>query len=252
YSVYHVTFMRYLVHIVILLPFIINNISIVRSQKIWLQILRATALCFATLANFYAIQYISLTQSATVFFTIPFIVALLAIPILNERIGARRWIAIIIGFIGVTFATKPEMGSFEIAHLAIFFAALALAIYQIITRVVAGVDSDLTGIFYAGIGGLVILTPFQLTYFEMPFETWHWILFIICGLGGLSGHYVLFSAHRFAPAPVLAPCVYVQIIYMALFEYLVFANVPAFNTLLGALLVIASGLFIWLRERAKA
>ncbi|MEM7072509.1 MAG: DMT family transporter [Pseudomonadota bacterium] len=249
YPVAQVTFMRYLIHVLLIVPFLVAAPSLMRAQRPALQGLRALLLCTATLCNFYAIQSIQLSKSAAIFFSIPLLVALLAIPILSEKIGPRRWGAILFGFVGILVITRPDSSAFGLAELAIMVSALALAGYQITTRMVAGEDHDLTGLFFAGIGGALVLLPVQPSIFIWPVVDWHWLLFGLCGFAGTGGHMVLLIAHRMAPAPILAPAAYQQLLYMILFDYFVFHDIPDQNVGLGAMIVLASSLYLWLRER---
>jgi drug/metabolite transporter (DMT)-like permease len=222
-----------------------------RSRKIWHQLLRSTFLLGSTAFNFVALQYLQLDQTATIFFLAPFVVAALAGPLLNEWVGWRRLIAICVGFSGVLFVTRPGFGGVHWAISLSFLSTLSYALYSLLTRYLARYDNIRTTLLYTPIAGGVFVAPFAISVWQTPQNTSEWLLLLGTGLLGGFSHWLLIMAHERAPAPVLAPFGYFNIVSMISLGYLVFGDVPSWWTLAGAGIIILSGLYLLIRERQK-
>ena len=244
-------FIRYLGHFVMVLAIYWpqSGSGLVRSHNLPLTLWRAIFLMLSTACNFAALQYLPLTLTISIFFAAPLIICALSIPILGERVGWRRWAAICVGFIGILIVVRPGVGD---VHWAVIFSLMAVccaSVYMVLTRKMAGVDATETQQFYAaGVATLCIL-PFALADWSWPVAMADWLAFGLIGFFGWAGHQCLTIAHRYAPASTLAPFVYVQIIFMTLSSWWIFGNTPDIWVLIGASVVMASGLYIWLRER---
>jgi drug/metabolite transporter (DMT)-like permease len=206
----------------------------------------------STIFNFLAITFLPLTVTASISFTMPLILCALSIPLLGETVGWRRWLAICVGFLGVLVIVQPGTAAFHPAVFLSLTGAVFTALYMLLTRKLAGVDSTTTQQFYASFVATVCLVPFALGGFIWPSSVVGWIVFVLIGAAALIGHQVLTTAHRFAPASVLAPFGYVQIIFMTTSSWLIFNQPPSIWIFVGAPIVIGSGLYIWLRERQLA
>ena len=227
----------------------VKNPGVMRTGRPWLQLGRSTLLVVSTTLNFIALRYLQLDQTMTIMFCTPFLVALLGGPLLGEWIGWRRWIAIIVGFCGVLLVARPGAGGIHPAALMILASALCYAFYSISTRVLSRTDSDQTTNFYSNLVGAAAVTlvvPFVWTPQSNPK-----VIALMCAMGLFSGfgHYLLIRAHRLAPAAVLAPFIYSEIVWMIALGFLVFGDVPNHWTLGGVAVVIASGLYLLYRER---
>jgi len=247
-----VAFLRYFVHFVwvILIYFPKNGMAIARSRIPRLQILRAALLFSATAFNFTALKYLPLTTTVAIFFASPMLVCLLSIPILKEKVGLKRFTAIVVGFIGVLVIVAPWDDQFDYHVFLAVGALFGASGYFIMSRVIAGKDSNSVAQFYcAGVPTLLLL-PVVLSIWEWPDTQLDWGLLVLIGSLGMFGHSLLTIAHRFAEASVLAPVVYSQIIYVTLFSWLIFDTVPSPSTAIGVAIVVASGVYIWSRERA--
>ena len=218
--------------------------SLWRSRAPRLQLLRATMLGTMTCLNFIALRYLQLAETAAIFFISPILVALLAWWMLDERLDRGRWIAIVVGFAGVLLVLRPTGDGFHPAMLLSLTVSLMAAVFALLTRKLAAVDRAATTHFLSGLGATVALAPLAWLTWEPPAEPMQWAVLVLMGLAGGFGHYLLASAHRYAPASTLSPFNYTQIIWMIAVGYLVFGDVPSGAVVAGAAIVIASGLYL--------
>jgi drug/metabolite transporter (DMT)-like permease len=224
--------------------------DLLATRRPWLEIARGLALMASTITNFIAILFLPLTVTGSISFTMPLILCALSIPLLGETVGWRRWLAIAVGFVGVLIIVQPGTAAFHPAVFLSLLTALFSALYMLLTRKLAGVDAVTTQQFYSGLVATVCLVPWVVAGgWVWPNDVPGWFCFAMIGAAALIGHQVITTAHRFAPASVLAPFGYLQIIYMTASSWLIFNQPPTVWIYLGAPLVIASGLYIWLRER---
>lgn len=244
-------FMRYVGHLLIVSALIlpVQGVAALETASPKLEIVRGLCLVGSTLLNFTAVYYLPLTLTATIFFMIPIFICALSVPLLGEKVGVRRWTAIAVGFCGILIVTRPWSGDFHWAMLLALAAALLASFYTVLTRRLAGVDSTNTQQLYASLIAVLVLIPVAFWYWELPGQGWLWVLFLITGFWGWLGHQFLTTAHRYAPAAVLAPFVYVQLVYMTASSWLVFNQPPSIWIGIGAPIVVASGIYIWWRER---
>jgi drug/metabolite transporter (DMT)-like permease len=225
-----------------------GGIGSLRSRNLPLQVVRGGLLMAATLCNFVALQYLQLAQTSSIMFSSPLWVCALSVPLLGERVGPRRWLAVTVGFIGVLIIVRPGLAGFHWAMLLSIAAALMTALYLITTRKAAGYDPAETSLFYASLVGAVASAPFLPGHWILP-DGWGFAVMLLCGLSGGVGHHMVIEAHRLAPAPTLAPFLYTQIVWMTLIGFLVFGDLPDRWTIAGAAVVVASGLYLLYRER---
>ena len=223
--------------------------NVFRTRRFWLQNGRALTLLVSTVVNFYALQYLQLAETVSISFAMPLVVALLAGPLLNEWVGPRRLMAIFAGFLGVLVVTRPGSSAFHPAMLLSLFGTLCYAVYGISTRVLASFDSSRTTLTYSSLLGAVGMTLALPWFWVWPHDAFLWMLMGLTGLFGAVGHWLLIVAHRHAPASILAPFIYTELVWMVLLGYLVFGDVPGGWTLAGGLIVVGSGLYLWYRER---
>ncbi|HKX37174.1 MAG TPA: DMT family transporter, partial [Burkholderiales bacterium] len=201
--------------------------------------------------NFWALQYLQLAVTSSIYFVVPIIIALLAAPLLGEKLDAGRWAAILAGFAGVLLIVRPGSGEFHPAILLSVGNAFLVAAFNLMTRRLAAYDSPETIQYLPAVGAALLLAPFALAAWQAPHSPLEWAVACLLGVCGAVGHYLLALAHRYAPASVLAPFLYQQVIYMALFGYLVFGDVPSLSVWLGSAIVVASGLYLFARERRR-
>jgi len=246
-----VVWLRFLTHALLasalLLP--LRGRALVRTRHLRWHVLRGLMFCCMTGMNFWALQFLQLTITASIFFTVPILVALMSAPLLGEKLDARRWAAILVGFAGVLVIVRPGSAAFHPAMLLSMVNAVIYAAFNLMTRKLAAYDSPETIQFLPAVVASVVLAPFALAAWQSPQGWLEWTLLCLMGVFGGTGHYLLAVAHRYAPASTLAPFLYQQILYMALFGYLVFGSVPDAAVWAGAAIVIASGLYLFTRER---
>jgi drug/metabolite transporter (DMT)-like permease len=210
--------------------------------------LRGSLLVLATVFNFIALNYLPLSVTSTIMNASPILVTILAIPLLGERVGPWRWAAVILGFIGVLIVIRPFGQSFHWATLLILANATGLALFSILTRQMAGRVTPQAMQIYMGALGTFVLLPFVIWFWTLPQDVPQWIALLSVGLLAWAGHEKFSRAHLHAEAGVLSPFGYVFILYMTLGGYLVFNSIPDAPTLVGAAIIVASGLLIWWRE----
>lgn len=211
-------------------------------------ILRGSLLVISTMCNFIALKYLSLTVTSAIMFSSPILVCALSWPLLGERVGPYRWIAVAFGFAGVLVVIRPFGADLNAAAFLMVAAALGLALYSIMTRKLAADVAPLTMQFVLGLTGTLVLAPFAWAFWVPPGGLGHLALMLSLGCFAWFGHELLIRAHQVAEANYLMPYSYSYLIYMSAFGYLLFGDLPDGWTILGALMISVSGLVIWWRE----
>jgi drug/metabolite transporter (DMT)-like permease len=223
--------------------------DLLRSASPKLQIVRSLLLVASTVLNFLALRWLQLDEALSIIFTFPFIVAIASGPMLGEWLGWRRWCAICFGFGGVLLITRPGFGGMHPAALLSLAATVCYGLYAVITRIVSRVDSNQTSLFYANCIGALVMLPVIPFVWQAPANWVIALMLVAIGVFGSAGHFCLIAGHRLAPAAVLSPFVYTQLIWVVILGYLVFDHVPNHWTMAGAAMVVGSGLYLLYRER---
>lgn len=246
-----VVFIRYAVHFVLVLgaALLHGETRVWRMNHPWLTLFRASMLGGSTLLNFTALQYLPLTLIVSIYFTVPLVATALAALFLGEQVGVRRWSAIGVGLIGVLVITQPWGERFHWAMLLCLIVVATTAVYILLTRRLAGEETADTMQFWAAALPVVLLAPFAAMQWSLPSTPVDWFFLGLIGVVGWAGHQCWAMAYRYAETSALAPFQYVHIVYMALASWLIFHEPPTLETMLGGAIVIASGLYVWLRER---
>lgn len=251
YDPVQIAWMRYASHVVIAI-LIVNPLTMPgnwRSKRPVLQFFRSVLLACTTTLNFMALQHLRLDETMSIIFITPLLVAFLAGPLLGEWVGPRRLIAICVGLLGVLLVTRPGFGEWKVAYLYALCNAVCYAFYNILTRMVGASDSPWTSFFYMPIFGMVLLGPMLPPLWVWPDNGFDWTLLALTGVLGGFGHLMLIVAHAWAPAGMLAPFMFTQIVWMILLGWFVFGDKPDVWTMSGAAIVIASGLYLFAREQ---
>ncbi len=223
--------------------------ALLRSRRPRLQLLRSVLLFVATTANVFAVRQLQLSETATISFLTPVFVALLAGPVLGEKVSAERMIAIALGFLGVVIATRPGTATFQPIVLLAIAGVVCNSLYVLATRKLAGADSPQTTLAWTQVAGLVFLTPILPWVWKQPKSVGTWVVMAVMGAFGATSHGMLIVAHRYAPAPTLTPFTYTQLIWMIISGIVIFGDWPAPTTLVGAALVVACGAYLAVKER---
>ena len=246
-----VVFVRYAVHFALIAGLLLPRYGpvLLRSSNPRLELARALVLLGSTLANFVAVRHLPLTVTGSILFSVPLIVCALSVPLLGEHVGWRRWAAILFGFGGVLVIIRPGSEAFSFHVIFSLAAVTCYALYNILNRKLAGIDAASTQQFYSALIATICVAPFAFGEWVWPQELSTWLAFGAIGVAGAVGHQIYTIAHRFAPASTLVPFIYSQIIYLSAASWLVFGEPPDRWILVGAPMVVASGLYIWLRER---
>mgnify|MGYP001296368158 FL=1 len=217
---------------------------------ITIQILRSFFLFFSTLFFFYAISIISLAEALTLAFISPIIATILSFLILKEKVGRRRWIAVITGFIGVLFVIRPGFNEINLATIAAVGAGICYAFYVISTRKLSSIDSPLMTLIFTGLTGAFVISlivPYFWTWLTLS----QWLLLISLAAIGTMAHLLLILSLTLAEASKLAPLAYSEIIMNVIIGYYFFGDFPNQWIWIGLTIIIASGVYISLRENTK-
>jgi drug/metabolite transporter (DMT)-like permease len=217
------------------------------SSRPALQVGRAALLIAVTLMLFVAITYIPLVDAIAIGQTTPLMVTALAGPLLGERAGAARWAAVAIGFFGVLVIIRPGLGTVHWASVVVLAAAVFNALYYISTRALASIDRPETTVIYTAIIGAAVLTLTLPFVWSRP-DMGQLAELLALGALGFASQYLMTLAYMRAPASTLAPYTYLIIVWLAVLGYLVFGEVPDPWTAIGALVVVASGLYLYRHE----
>ena len=256
-----VTFYRFLFQFVLTVPAVValGGAAALRPRRLWLNLLRGTLLGGASLFFFTALKYMPVANSIAIFFVEPFILTALSALVLKERVGWRRWTAIAVGFVGAVIVINPSFARFGPVALLPLVTAGLFASYMLMNRALGRVDTALVMQYVAGAGGSLFLAAVLLCGGSMagignlepslPQTAGAFGLLLVLGAIAAYGHLVVVKAFQRAPASLLAPFQYLEIVSAALLGYLVFSEFPDPSKLLGIAIIVASGLFIVWRER---
>lgn len=244
--------LRYLTFMLIMCPAVIamSPRLALRTVRPDLQVVRGLTLVGSSLLFITALRFLPIAEATTTSFVSPIFVTVLSILFLRESVGIRRWIATIIGLIGVIIVVRPGTSAFHPAALFAIFSALCWAFSLVATRKIAGRDSAVTTMTYSAITGFILLSVLLPFFWITP--TMHEVALAAClGIAATSGHWLVVLAYRYGDASVLAPFSYTQPIWATILGYMVFGDVPDAWTFVGAAIIIASGLYTAHRERVR-
>ncbi|MGV1836142.1 DMT family transporter [Rhizobium rhizogenes] len=223
----------------------------VHTKKPGLQVVRGLLLALQIVIAISSFVMVGLAHSQAIFSSGPLIVALLSVPILGEKVGWRRWLAISVGFVGVLLILKPESGFFDIRFLVPLAGALVFSLYVVITRYVSRVDSSMTSFFYTGVVGAVAMSTVG-PFFWTPLLPSDWVFMGLLCLTGMTSHYFLIRAYDLLDAVVIQPLTYLQLVFSAIIGVTIFGETLGINMIVGAVIVVGAGIFTIWRENALA
>ena len=216
-------------------------------KNINIQLARSVFFFFSTILFFYAISVISLAESLTLAFVSPLIVTLLSAILLKEQVGYRRWIAVIIGFIGAIIVIRPGFNEISLATFAGLGTGIAYAFYVITTRKLSSIDSPLLTLIFTGLSGAIIISIIVPFVWITPNYT-QWLFLIGLAAVGTLGHFFLILSLNFAEASKLAPFAYFEIVTNIIIGYYFFGDLPDRWIWIGLIIIVSSGVYITTRE----
>ncbi|WP_448190998.1 DMT family transporter [Azospirillum sp. sgz301742] len=242
---------RYACFSVLVLPLILRGRqSALRTERPLLQILRGLGMLGSALFFIIGMRYLPMAEAAATSYVSPAFVTALSIPLLGERVGPRRWAAVLIGLIGVFIVIRPGGAAFQPAAVFPILSAMSWAGGIVITRRMTGMEDPTTTLVWTALTGFVVLSALLPFDAVMPSAT-ELALGLLIGVVSTLGQWLLIQAYRHGDASVLAPFSYIQLVWSTAAGYLVFAAVPDLWTFAGMSVIVASGLYTAHRERVR-
>lgn len=247
-----VVWLRYAAHVLLLSLFlrVWRDLSPFKTKHPVMQFVRGLTLLGSTFFNFWALQYLQLAETSAIMFSAPLLVTALAGPLLGEKVGMRRWAAVCVGFVGVLVVLRPGTGAMHWAAILSLIAMVNYSFYVVLTRRMHRTESSWSLLMLSAVVGVVVLAPVAPSALS-ALDGWQWVLALMMGLFGATGHFALTVAHRMASASTLAPFVYSQMVWMILLGYLIFHQMPDVWTFVGTAIIASAGLYILHRERVR-
>ena len=248
-----IAWIRNLVFLLIVLPVVLYQgpARVLRTAHPGVQVVRGLALVGSSILFISSLRYLPIAEATATSFAAPLFITALSIPFLGERVGPRRWAATAVGLVGVLIVVRPGTAAFQPASVLPLLAALGWAGAVVATRRTSAGDAALTTLAYSaviGAGALTFVAPFV----WVP-PSWSALaLAVFIGCAATTGHWLVVLAFRYADASVLAPFTYTQLLWSTLLGVVAFGAVPDRWTLIGAAVVIASGIYTAHRERVRA
>jgi drug/metabolite transporter (DMT)-like permease len=252
YPVVEIAWGRYL-FATLSLPLILHRfggLATIRSNRLGLQLLRSFFLLCSTVIFWLAVKFIPLADATAISFVGPLMLTALSVPFLKEKVGPRRWAAVLVGFGASLVIIRPGWGMAEPAALLPLLSSAAFAAYAICTRLLSRSDGWTTTLIWSSLLGLILLSLWAPFDWRSP-DLAGWLLLAFLGAIGSLGHLLLILAYARAPASTLAPLSYVQLIWSTGIGLVWFGNFPDRWTLAGGAIIAASGLYVIHRERLR-
>lgn len=253
YPVIEVIWARYVFAFIFMLVMFLprNGRGLFTVRRLWTQVVRGLLLFFSSYFYFHGVVYLSLATAASISLTSPLIVTALSSRLLGEPVGPRRWAAVVVGFAGALIIVRPGHANFDWHILWVVASTICSAFYQLFSRRYGQAERPDASATVATVVGTVAASPFVPLDWVMPTSFWHFVLFVGMGVMAGTGHYFLTIAYSQAPAAVVSPFNYTQLIGAAVLGYLIFDESPDVWTWAGAAVIIASGLYVGYRERVR-
>jgi len=247
--VLQITWSRYFFTVVFVLPLMLfffrRNLTWTENPK--LQLIRGLLLFSANILFFYSISIISLAKALTLAFVAPLIVTALSPFLLGEKVGFRRWIAVIVGFLGSLIVIRPGFVEFNLASIAALGTGVMYGFYLIVTRKLHKYDNPLLTLLLTGVVGAVIGSIIMPAVWVHPTSN-EWLMMLAIGFFASIGHFLLILSLKYADASKLAPFGYFEIVPNIIIGYFFFSHFPNQWHFLGLFIIISSGVYIFRRE----
>ena len=241
---------RYTVQAILVTVLILPKINVYgRTKYPKLQFLRSVALMMATTLFFFAFSRLGLAEASAIFNISPVLITLGAFLFLREQIGPRRVIGILVSLLGALIIIRPGSGVFTIYAILPLGAAIFYSTYSLATRFVGTDESPWTSLFYSALFGAICYSIY-IVFNWNPMSNNALLLTIIIGLFGTAGHICLIRALTLGEASLVAPFIYTNLLFTTIWGFVLFGNFPDFWTIVGALIIVAAGIYVWARDRA--
>jgi drug/metabolite transporter (DMT)-like permease len=252
YPVPMLVWCRYTVHMVFMLLLFAprSGIALARTAQPGGQILRAALLMGSTACYFGALSFLPMAEVKAVSFISPLLVTLFAVLWLREKVSRTRWLAVVTGFLGVLFIVRPGSAMLQWPALLAVGSALCYSLYQIMTRKFSETEKSSTTLFYTAAVGCVLMSFVVPLYWKTP-DLRHVPLLVLLGVVAGFGHFMLIKALELENASFLSPLGYIQLLWVILFGFLVFGDLPDLHSVIGMAIVVGSGLYVALGHRFK-
>ena len=252
YPVSELLWVRYLTHVLFMLTVFGPRMRmvLVQTSRPFLQILRAMLLVSISFSFMYGLRYIPVAEATAIVYLYPLLVTALSVPLLGERVPRNNWLVVALGFLGVLIIVRPGGAALHIAALCPFYTAIGNSLYLIITRIFKESESPVTTHFITGLVGVFATSFAWQANWIMP--AWHHAILMVClGLFAGFGHYLLIEAFRRVGPAVAAPYTYTQLMWVVLFSFLAFGQIPDAISFIGILIITGCGLYLALKQRQK-
>lgn len=222
-----------------------------RTEQPVVQAFRGILLAAEICVMVAAFTYLGLVESHAVFACYPLLIAALSGPVLGEKVGWRRWVAIAVGFVGVLIILEPGFGVFRPEATIALVSALMFALYGLLTRYVARKDDAATSFFWTGTMGAIAMSCIGIWFWE-PMSAHDWVWMGALCITGAAGHYTLIKCYEVAEASAVQPFAYLQLVFASIIGVSIFAETIRTNVAIGAALIVAAGLFTLWRQRISS
>lgn len=251
YPASSLVWIRYVLQTVVMAAIFLPRMGmrLVRTTSPGVQFVRGLMLVLSSVVFVIALNHMQIAEVASIVFLAPIIVALAGGPLLGERVSVRTWMALAGGFTGVLLIIRPGGNAFTLWALLPLGCAFFFAGYQILTRKLAGHDDPITTLFYPGLIACLVVPPVFPGAFDIPTVPLHLAMISAIGILGAVGHFLLIRAHGHAPATLLAPFGYTQLLVVLTLGWLVFDQLPDGIALSGIALIAGSGLGLVIASR---
>ena len=252
YPVAEVVWVRYTVHLLLMLAIFAPRLGLGlgRTSRPADQLLRATLLLGSTLCNFAALSFLPLAEVKAISFVSPLLVAVFAVWLLREHVSWDKWLAVVVGFLGVLFIVRPGSTMLTWASGLALGTALCYSLYQIMTRRISEDEDPLTTLFYTALVGCLVMSCVMPFVWVTP-SLIHVPLMLLLGTMGACGHFLLIKALELERASALSPLGYTQLLWVTVLGYLVFGDLPDQHAVIGMGIIVASGLYVARGHRAR-
>jgi drug/metabolite transporter (DMT)-like permease len=247
-----IAWIRFSVFALIMIPAMLpgTRLYALQSDTRVLHLMRGAALLGSSLFFISGLRFLPIAEASATGFVAPLFVTALSIFFLGERVGVRRWVATVVGLIGVLIILRPGSSAFHPAAFFSLISALSWAATLIMTRMLSGTARAITTMTYSSITGVCIMSALVPLVWVAP--SWHDVMLgIFVGVASTAGQWIVVLAFRYADASVLAPFSYIQLLWVSILGFLIFGELPDIWTVTGAAIIVASGLYTAHRERVR-